>query len=204
MIRVPPAMVLRFGISFRRIAARTIPYRGSREVIMLTVVALSSFRDEIKRVWARAVQKIPSPAIKKISFMDGSSLDTDMSRGRIARDAKAFWWNATLMGKSKLRFFLLKIARRAKVSPEMVPQKAPWTGFCEKSNEGRIRITPANTRRATLMSVVLSFSLKKSGSRKVTKMGKVEKVRRPRATVDICIERKNVLQWMARRAPWRI
>ena len=65
-------------------------------------------------------------------------------------------------------------------------------------------MTPIKTSNAIKMLNRVSFSLKKYGSIKVTKRGKLEKVTSPTATEDSCMARKNVVQWQASKIPWRI
>ena len=83
----------------------------------------------------------------------------------------------------------------------MVPQNAPWVTRFWKSYDGTIKTRPIRTAAATNISKAYNFSLKKYGSIKVTNRGKVENVSKPTATVDIWIDWKKVIQWMARMPP---
>ena len=82
-------------------------------------------------------------------------------------------------------FFLLTSVRRAKVNPETIPKMAPFVRLFEKLNSGITKRMPIKTTAARITCLSFNFSLKNSGSIKVTKSGKVEKVTRPTATLDI-------------------
>jgi len=84
-----------------------------------------------------------------------------------------------------LAFFLFTSARRAKVNPEKIPAIAPLVILFEILNSGIINRMPIKTTAARIMFLISSFSLKNSGSIKVTNKGKVEKVTRPTTTLDI-------------------
>ena len=91
-------------------------------------------------------------------------------------------------------FFLFTSVRRAKVNPEKIPAIAPLVILFEILNSGIINRMPIKTTAARIMFLISSFSLKNRGSIKVTKSGKVEKVTRPTATLDIWMERKKLHQ----------
>ena len=84
-----------------------------------------------------------------------------------------------------LAFLLFTRAKSAKVNPEIIPKNPPLVILFEKLKSGITRRIPIKTVPAINMSVRLSFSLKNKGSRKVTNKGKVEKVIRPTATLEI-------------------
>lgn len=73
-----------------------------------------------------------------------------------------------------LAFLLFTRAKKANVSPEMIPKKLPLVILFEKLKSGITRRMPIKTVPAMIMSICWSFSLKKSGSKKVTNKGKVE------------------------------
>ncbi len=82
-------------------------------------------------------------------------------------------------------FLLFTRAKIAKVKPDMIPKNPPFVILFEKLKSGITRRIPVKTAPAIIMSIVLSFSLKNTGSRKVTNKGKVEKVISPTATLEI-------------------
>ena len=84
-----------------------------------------------------------------------------------------------------LAFFLFTSAKRAKVNPEKIPAIAPLVILFEKLNSGITKRMPIKTTAARITFLSFNFSLKNSGSIKVTKSGKVEKVTRHTATLDI-------------------
>ena len=89
------------------------------------------------------------------------------------------------MESQVLAFLLFTRDRIAKVKPEMIPKNPPLVISFEKLKSGITRRIPIKTAPAIIISIVLSFSLKNKGSRKVTNRGKVEKVTSPTATLEI-------------------
>ena len=84
-----------------------------------------------------------------------------------------------------LAFLLFTRAKIAKVNPEIIPKNPPLVILFEKVKSGITRRIPIKTMPAIIISIILSFSLKNRGSRKVTNKGKVEKVTSPTATLEI-------------------
>ena len=78
-----------------------------------------------------------------------------------------------------------------------IPHRIPCVIRLPISNSGTRIDTPSSIPSASRTAPAFSFSRKKYGSRNVTKSGKVEKVSVPMATVDVRMDCRKVVQWMA-------
>ena len=95
----------------------------------------------------------------------------------------------------------MRIESIEKLKPEVIPHNAHWVILFHNSKFGMTRATPQKVMIASITLGSFNFSLKKIGSRKVVKTGKVENVSNQTATVDTWTAWKNVVQWIAKTTP---